>query len=635
MIPVSRTACSQGILLWALLLLTAAVYWPGLSGPMLLDDFENLKPLADMQAGARRWQELLSGPALGIGGRPVVMLSFIANWLTSAGDLWSLKFTNLMIHLLCGSLLFWLAGRLLGEPRAGVAAYQWWLALLVAALWLLAPMQVSTVLYIVQRMAQLATLFVLAGLLCYVIGRQHLASNRRLGVALICLCFVLFWPLATLSKQNGALLPLLALIVEWFFFEHPKSAADSRLVKGFLATLIVVPLIAAAITLTLDPGGLGGSFQARGFSTYERLITEARILFDYGFNLLMLPGGSPLGLFHDDFIVSKSLLQPPITLLAVIGWIALLGMAWLFRRAPLAVILFGPVFFLAAHLLESTIFPLELYFEHRNYLPSTGLFLSLGVAAGCLLQRTRLKKSFIALVAVIPLVHGAMTVARVINWQSYEMLMLSSARTHPGSPRVHTGLADLYFGRKQFDKGFEHLDLAAELYGERQSYAVALHRLGAYCSSGRPVAERHYAALENHGVISDTVYTANALRSLAGKAQRGECRNLNLPRIASTVAGRVSKTSGTGASNRNWALRMYTAKLLALVGRERAALEHALMAAALRPTWIEPALLAMEYQIALQDWQGARLTLVELKKRNSGRVALYDQLIDAYERRLQ
>ncbi|MDX2314091.1 MAG: hypothetical protein QNL90_08490, partial [Gammaproteobacteria bacterium] len=222
----SRTACSQGILLWALLLLTAAVYWPGLSGPMLLDDFDNLKPLADMQAGARRWQELLSGPAFAIGGRPVAMLSFMANWLTSAGDLWSLKFTNLMIHLLCGSLLFWLAGRLLGEPRAGVAAYQWWLALLVTALWLLAPMQVSTVLYIVQRMAQLATLFVLAGLLCYVIGRQRLAFNRRLGIALIVLCFALFWPLATLSKQNGALLPLLAVVVEWYFLQRPKSAAD-------------------------------------------------------------------------------------------------------------------------------------------------------------------------------------------------------------------------------------------------------------------------------------------------------------------------------------------------------------------------------------------------------------------------
>ncbi len=155
-----------GVLAWGLLMLTAAVYWPGLQGPVLLDDIANLESLIDMQSGALAWHEVLGG--FEVRGRPITMLSFVANWLTSAGEIWALKYTNLMIHLLCGALLFWLAGRLLAEPRAGVAPQRWWLALLVAALWLLAPMLVSTVLYVVQRMAQLATLFVLAGVLCYV-----------------------------------------------------------------------------------------------------------------------------------------------------------------------------------------------------------------------------------------------------------------------------------------------------------------------------------------------------------------------------------------------------------------------------------------------------------------------------------
>ena len=206
------TESLPGVLLWALLALTAAVYWPGLAGPLVLDDFENLKPLVDMHSGAISWQEVVFGSSVGVGGRPVAMLSFVLNWQTSAGEIWSLKHTNLAIHLMCGALLFWLSGRLLAEPLSAVPTHRWWLALLVASLWLLAPMQVSTVLYVVQRMAQLATLFVLAGLLCYVTGRQQLTKRRRLGIALMCLCFVLFWPLATLSKQNGALLPLLALL---------------------------------------------------------------------------------------------------------------------------------------------------------------------------------------------------------------------------------------------------------------------------------------------------------------------------------------------------------------------------------------------------------------------------------------
>ena len=133
----ATSAWVPGAMLWGLLILTAALYWPGLAGPLLLDDIDNLEPLIAMQSGAFEWHEILGESEFGLGGRPIAMLSFVANWLTSAGELWSLKYTNLMIHLLCGTLLFWLAGRLLAEPLAGVAPQRWWLALLIAALWLL------------------------------------------------------------------------------------------------------------------------------------------------------------------------------------------------------------------------------------------------------------------------------------------------------------------------------------------------------------------------------------------------------------------------------------------------------------------------------------------------------------------
>jgi protein O-mannosyl-transferase len=624
-----------GMLLWALLALTAFVYWPGLGGPLVLDDYENLEPFIGVQAGALHWDEVLSGTAYWIGSRPVAMLSFAFNWLTSNGEIWSLKYTNLLIHLLCGVLLFWLAGRLLAEPRAGVVSRRWWLALLVAALWLLSPMLVSTVLYVVQRMAELAALFVLAGLLCYVSGRQQLATRRRLGIALIGCCFVLFWPLATLSKQNGALLPLLAVVVEFSFFPRPERPADRRLVHALLAVLVIVPALAAGITLWLDSGILGGRYQARDFSTYERLLSEARVLFDYALNLLVLPGGSALGLFHDDFVVSRGLLDPPLTIVAVGALLALLGAAWYLRTDPWAPILFGPVFFLAAHLLESTVLPLELYFEHRNYLPSTGLFVSLGVVAGRLLQRIRLKKSFIVLVTAVPLVHGLMTVTRVLNWRSNETLLLASQASHPDSARVHTGLAGLYLGRGQLDEAFAHLDRADVLYGGKQSYAIALHRLAGYCSTGRPVEERYYAALESQGDIPDTVYTTNALRALVDKAEQGHCGNVDLARIADAVDADVRRSSGPGESGRNWALRVYTARLLALLGRRREAVEHALAAAALKPTWLEPGLLAIDYQLQLGDREGARRTLAELERRDDGRVDLYTRLIEAYARKLK
>jgi tetratricopeptide (TPR) repeat protein len=622
------------MLLWLLLGLTAAVYWPGLAGPLVLDDLENLQPLIGMQEGHLDWDEVLPGGVFSIGSRPLAMLSFVANWLTSAGEVWSLKYTNLMLHLLCGTLLFWLAGRLFAEPKACVEAQRWWLALLVAALWLLSPMLVSTVLYIVQRMAQLSALFVLAGLLCYVSGRQQLLARRRLGISLMVLCFALFWPLAVLSKQNGALLPLLAAAVEFGFFRRPALKADRCLIYGMLGILIVVPAVGAALVLSVDAKLLGGSYQAQDFSTYERALTQARVLFDYCLNLLLIPGGSPLGLFHDDFQLSRGLLSPPTTIAAIVAWFALLLLAWRLRASPWAAVLFGPVYFLAAHLLESTVIPLELYFEHRNYLPSTGLFLAVGVAAGRMLQHTGLKKTLIAVVAIVPLVHGLMTVARVVNWQSNETLLLTSQQNHPGSARVQTGLAGMYIERGDLDKAFEHLDRADALYHGRQSYAIALHRLSGYCTTQRPVEEAHYRALEDQGRITDSVYTANALRALVESAEGGGCRTIDLARVANTVDDDVSVLKGIGESDRNWALRLYTAKLLALVGRPRKAVQHALAVAELKPTWLEPGLLAIEYQIRLEDWDGARRTLAELRRRDDGRVGLYTRLIADYAQRL-
>lgn len=629
-----RTAWLPGAAMWLLLILTAYIYWPGLGGPLLLDDYQNLEPLTDMQAGLTSWREVLASRGYSFSGRPVAMLSFIGNWLTSGGDVWSIKYTNLMIHLLCGVLLYWLAARLLGESRARVAAQRWWLALLVAALWLLAPMLVSTVLYIVQRMAQLATLFVLCGLLCYVAGRQRLAERRRTGIALMLFGFAVFWPLAALSKQNGALLPLLAVIVEFSFFRRPASASDRRLVHTLLALLMALPAAAALLALALHPGGLGGSYQAHDFTTYERVLTEARILFDYVFNLLMIPGGSALGLFHDDFTLSKGLVRPPATLFAVAGWIAVVAAAWWLRNGPWAAVAFGPLFFLAAHLLESTVLPLELYFEHRNYLPAVGLYISLGVVAGLLIARTRIKRSLIAVMVLIPLAHGVVTAARVLNWQSNEALLNASLRSHPDSARVHTGLAGLYIRKGDLDEALAHLDRAEALYGGSQSYAVALHRLAAHCSTGRRVDERHYAALESQERIPDTIYTANALRQLVEKAERGECANLDLERIAGVLHGDVRGTQGPGESDRNWTLRIYTARLLAHVGRHRDALEHALAASRLKPAWLEPRLLVIEYQIALGDVEAARRTLGDLKRRDDGTVELYTRLIRSYEKRL-
>jgi hypothetical protein len=372
-----------------LLALTGALYWHGLSGDLVLDDAATLEPIARLAEGELTWHEALVQHD---NFRPLSMASYVANWFVTGDGVWPLKLTNLVVHLICGVLVFLLSDRLLARPLAGVGQRRRWLALWIAACWLLAPLLVSTVLYVTQRMAALATLFSLAALLAYVCGRARIADGRAGGPGLIGIGLVVLWPLAVLSKENGILVPALALVVELFFFGGAQSRQDNRRALRVTAWCVAAAVLIGIVIATTTRSAVFLAYEYRSFTLVERVLTEWRILFDYLANLLLLPGGSPFGIYHDEYPPSRGLLEPATTLLAGLAWLAILASGWLARGTRIGLLLFGLWFYLAAHLVESTVFPLELYFEHRNYLPSVGIFFSLGYAGYLLVERARLKR---------------------------------------------------------------------------------------------------------------------------------------------------------------------------------------------------------------------------------------------------
>src|SRR5690606_1987080 len=161
--------------------LSYALYSPGLSGGFLFDDFPNLKDMG-VYGGVTNWESFYrfvfqgwSGPT----GRPISLASFLLDdnaWPSHAP--WFKK-TNLLIHILCGLLLCWAALLLMRNLKSINEHQAQWIAVLACAFWLLHPYMVSTTLYVVQRMAQLATLFCLAGIVLYLSGRLQLASRPK------------------------------------------------------------------------------------------------------------------------------------------------------------------------------------------------------------------------------------------------------------------------------------------------------------------------------------------------------------------------------------------------------------------------------------------------------------------------
>jgi len=352
---------------------TTWIYWAGLHGAYLLDDTPNLSSLGDFNENSDKFTDIVRFSTEGVAsqlGRPVSLITFALQTHYWQSSVWHFRYVNLMIHLLNGCFIFWLflyITRIMAlSEKRGL-----WLALLTASLWLLHPFQVSTVLYIIQRMAELSVLFTLAALLIYVRSRQRLASNLITPTAFwiwISIGIGLGGILATLSKENGVLLVLYVLALEVTVL---RSLPKPRYWQIWSGLFLYLPILVLASYFIWNLEGLLKGYEIRHFTMGERLLTQTRILTEYLFKIL-IPHPHTYGLFQDDYTVSRSLLTPPSTVIAV-GFVTLmLVAAWLWRKTY-PIFTLAVLWFLAGHILESSFIGLMLYFEHRNYLPMLGV----------------------------------------------------------------------------------------------------------------------------------------------------------------------------------------------------------------------------------------------------------------------
>lgn len=427
-----------------LLALVTLVYLTGLSGPFLFDDTQNIVgPLSAWLTSTTGWQDVVFGNRSGPFGRPLSMLSFLGNAASTGLAPWPFKATNLVIHLLCGVLIYALLTRLLTRDpllRGNVRLA----ALAVSALWLLHPIQASTVLYVVQRMAQLSALFALAALFAYVRARLALiAGQQRSGMIWLFVALPVATVAAVLSKENGALVPLLCGVVELGYFRATAQEPRPRAVKWFFCLFLLVPTALIVFQYGLHPQRLVDSYQGRLFTLGERVLTQPRVLMDY-MGALLLPRGPLLGVYTDDFVASRGLLTPLTTLASLLGLAVLMALAW-WSRIRMPAFFTGVGLYLASHAMESTVFPLELYFEHRNYLPSVGFFLALvGLGAWLLKKLAHEPRARLMLAGGVMAVMGLLAVStlfRAMTWRSMSDIAEQGTRQHPQSMRAHLDYA--------------------------------------------------------------------------------------------------------------------------------------------------------------------------------------------------
>ncbi|HEY5808054.1 MAG TPA: hypothetical protein VIT67_08815, partial [Povalibacter sp.] len=430
-------------LAFALLGLTALVYMPGLSGGFIFDDYPNIVTNQAVQPESLSWEGLRRAASAyqpGAYGRPLATISFAIDYLIGGKDAWQFKLTGLLVHLINASLVFWLLLRLFALP--GIRnTWHPIAAAAIALFWATNPQQVSSVLYVVQRMETLSLTFVLLALIAYLRGRTQQLRGERGWPWLA--ASVLLAGIGMLSKETAALFPAYALALELTVlgFES-RSARTTRLLKAAYALGLALAAI-AFVFWVLPQYTAPNAFAGRDFTLTERLLTQLRVLPMY-IGQILLPLPSALTFYYDALPKSTGWLSPATTLLGGLFLLSLLVCAWLLRRR-LPVAALGVLWFFAAHLLTSNVFNLELAFEHRNYFALLGVVLVVADLVRLIPMRDGPALKYIAVGAVL-LGFGAMATVRSATWGNELHLAMEMVSKYPDSPRASNDLATTYVG---------------------------------------------------------------------------------------------------------------------------------------------------------------------------------------------
>jgi hypothetical protein len=575
-------------------LLTVIIYAQGLSGELYFDSAKlyQVEEIYREQGGEVELTDL--GFTRNY-GRIIPQLTFYLNIAVADGvDPYSIKLTNVVIHFVNALLVFLFVSLLLDRTRYRDQGRL--LAAAVALLWLVSAINVSGVLYAIQRMNQLATLFSLSGLLLYLKVRgahvERALSGASLALLLAGTGFLT--AIAFACKENGLLVPVFIVLIELYLYPDLPRWLKSR---SGLGTTAAAALVLLALLLWFLPGSSLMDYSYRTFTLEERLLTQARILWIY-ITQLLAPSSATIGLYQDGIPLSTGLFSPVSTFLSLAGLTALVLAAVRYRNhATLGIVAFGVAFFLAGHLLESTIFPLELYYEHRNYLPSVGLYLAFVVAIFGLLRRIpRPYAAGLAVVYLLGVTFAAHSKAQTWSDQA-QAYRLALARDYL-SPRAASGMAQLHLEAGQVAPAVELLDrVIAGL--PHEALRARLQKLYIQCAIGAQPDDRLYVGLPDVSGRELDIEVSQALSNVVSVYAANRCAAIDVHRLIPALQS-ISQ-SLREEQRSSWHVDYYVGQLYATYDNGLAArwLEARFLDGEESAGWILKELLASDASVAV------------------------------------
>ncbi len=467
----------------SLLVFLFAAYSNSFYGEWHFDDYYNIVANPFIKIENFSWDNIkhcIYGLEQKNPSRPLSYLSFALNHYLDGTNVFGYHVINFAIHYLAAVFLFLFIYNTLKLPllkdRYMTIAYP--VALLATFFWAINPVFVTSVTYIVQRMASMAGMFYIMSMYFYLKART---VEKTLHAVVLFACCTLSGLSAILSKENAATLPVTLLLFDLFLIQGASKDNIKKFIK--IAALPLIIILFFGLIYTGGFSGAFGGYNLRDFTMGERLLTESRVIIFY-ISLLFYPLNSRLTLLYD-IDISHSLLHPWTTLPAILLIFSALGLSFYFaKKRPL--ISFCIIFYFLNHAIEGSIFNLELIYEHRNYLPAMLLFVPLAVFLIQLLNYFASKKILqfliILAMAIILTGMGDITYKRNAIFSDAFLLWLDNSKKYPSLSRTHSNLGNVYIKNGQKEKGLLEYEKAMSLnnFGGAYARAIQEHNLGLY-----------------------------------------------------------------------------------------------------------------------------------------------------------
>jgi tetratricopeptide (TPR) repeat protein len=415
--------------------------------------------------------------------RPVSCLSFVLNYYLGGLDVSGYHLVNISIHFITAVFLFLFIYQTLNLPllRDRYAEKAYFIAILSTVLWAINPVQGQAVTYIVQRMASMAGMFYIMSMYLYLKVRTTENNRNRF---IFYFLGILTFLLALGSKENAVMIPFSLALFEIFLLQETPWLNIKRHLKIYLG-IIGLLLLAGLLYVHLKHFNifeyLSTGYQNRPFTLCQRLLTEPRVTVFY-ISLLLYPVSTRLNIAHD-INISTSLFTPLTTIISLLLITVIIVLA-LYKSKKYPLVAFSVCFFFLNHIVESSFLPLELIYEHRNYIPSMFFPLSLVIGFSAIIDyysaRKPMKYILLAFIILYLVGLGHSTFIRNFTWKNPKSLWIDAIEKAPGLARSHHNLGRYYQDNGYMGEAFSEYQkaFAGRMTHRKNIYFYTYYNLG-------------------------------------------------------------------------------------------------------------------------------------------------------------